>query len=1452
VEEAVAESNTGIIITNVKVIPGTNQAEISFTTNVATQSKLEWGFSDDFEIGALQNLFYGYEHTRVITGLSEGLTYQLRITANSSSGAIAYKDISFATLLPTVEIGPFPNPQDFLATARENDIELRWTNPRDPRFNDVRIVRTEGFYPIDQFDGTPIYEGDGESFIDTSAKPGVTYYYAIFARSLLGEYSSGALAQARIAIPGEEPVSSVIDPFADIPQAKDVHPMIKALTLADFDFIQDGKNLVTVGKTIAIRGDKNLTIRLKYDKVPEILKTVAFTLQDPTDPTKVFPFLLRVNSDKTYYESTIGSLGRSGRYGMSVVILDYENNGLLRLDGTLAALAFSAPLFDFAKSFDFLGLLILLLFIILVILAITLLRKWVYYSPEYSAKAKSDYVGNDAPTNARNIIVGFFAIIIMNLLVLTFVTEESQVFAAFNPEINYQGKLVTATNSIVPDGTFNIRFKLYTTLSGGSPIWTETWCNTSDCAGTGTGSDNRIAITNGLFSTMLGSTTAFSDVDFNQPLYLGVEIGGSGTTASWDGEMSPRKILGAVPASFYSGTSTVAISANKLSGLNAEQFLRSDEQNATSSATTFLNVIQTGAGKIAEFFGSASQSVLALLSNGNVGIGTTSPFAKLSVEGDTYIGGNLTATGTLSAQNISASGFTLNGFTENSLLFVGANGAVTEDADVLSWNPTTNRLGVGRKDPVGVIHAPVGSTALFGYLDTPFVSFGEYQNYLLQTETFETANWVKTDISGSVTANSATDPRGTVTAENIPAGNNGDANINQVVTNATLGDWTYSIYLKSQAGQGTVRLRIDSNTQIGEEVTLSIGPEWRRYAVTQNFTSAHTNKTVRVISGSLAIATWGAQLEPTSFARPYSGIRTTTNLTALTRTSLISTPLTIVGALSGVTSLTMNGAFAGATTGSFTSNVTIGGNLDVGGLLTAGKLGMSSISIGVDPSIDQNANLYVAGGASAFVSPVGTTIFNDSFEGAALTLASHSPNTPDSSWAILIQNGGVTLRTQATGRADVTSSLDSAGVLYIANTVSPYPTADYEVKVNTMVVDTADDVVVLAARIQENGDMYAFKYSGTAANSGLYKRVGGTWTSLGIPILSAATTGGTIRLRVAGTTITAYRDNVLLISVSDASITQAGKAGLGAGNVITATDDATTDWDLDEFTVTAYESIMYSAIFAQGNVGIGTTSPYAKLSVAGQAVGEYFTATSTTATSTLPNLSLTNLLFGSDYLTDITGSGLSVSNGALTVSSFASTSFANMLAGFDASGNLTSTSSPQVAYINATSTTATSTFAGGLTAGGSTGLTVLQNGNVGVGITNPSYKLDVNGTLHAQSGITSHASISIVGGGSWFAHSQGAAIRMTQPGGSYLPEFHFVANTNELATILNSGNFGIGTTSPYAKLSVVGQVVGEYFIATSTTATSTFAGGLTAGGSTGLTVLQNGMWGLGRRHLLLN
>ncbi len=111
--------------------------------------------------------------------------------------------------------------------------------------------------------------------------------------------------------------------------------------------------------------------------------------------------------------------------------------------------------------------------------------------------------------------------------------------AGGTPTTNYQGKLTNTSGVSVSDGNYNIRFNLYTVASGGSPIWSEEYTG-----------GNKISVSKGLFSTLLGSVNPLNGIDFNQPLYLGVEVGGTGGSPSWDGEMTPRKVLGAVPAWF--------------------------------------------------------------------------------------------------------------------------------------------------------------------------------------------------------------------------------------------------------------------------------------------------------------------------------------------------------------------------------------------------------------------------------------------------------------------------------------------------------------------------------------------------------------------------------------------------------------------------------------------------------------------------------------------------------------------------------------------------------------------------------------------------------------------------------------------------------------------------------------------------------------------------------------
>src|SRR3989344_6069375 len=131
--------------------------------------------------------------------------------------------------------------------------------------------------------------------------------------------------------------------------------------------------------------------------------------------------------------------------------------------------------------------------------------------------------------------------LVFELLLPFSLTPQAQAASAFTKQINYQGKLTDSSGVVVANGNYHMMFRLYTAVSGGSAIWTED--RSADLG-------NRATVRNGLFSVLLGSSTALTSVDFNQTLYLGVEVGGSGASPSWDGEMSPRKRLGVVPAAF--------------------------------------------------------------------------------------------------------------------------------------------------------------------------------------------------------------------------------------------------------------------------------------------------------------------------------------------------------------------------------------------------------------------------------------------------------------------------------------------------------------------------------------------------------------------------------------------------------------------------------------------------------------------------------------------------------------------------------------------------------------------------------------------------------------------------------------------------------------------------------------------------------------------------------------
>ena len=176
-------------------------------------------------------------------------------------------------------------------------------------------------------------------------------------------------------------------------------------------------------------------------------------------------------------------------------------------------------------------------------------------------------------------------------------------------------------------------------------------------------------------------------------------------------------------------------------------------------------------------------------------------------------------------------------------------------------------------------------------------------------------------------------------------------------------------------------------------------------------------------------------------------------------------------------------------------------------------------------------------------------------------------------------------------------------------------------------------------------------------------------------------------------------------TISGGSITKMTGVGADRGEFTTLSGGNTTV--SGTLSVTATSTLTNSLVVdtntlfvdaTNNRVGVGTTSPGATFAVQGDAL-------------IAGNLSVTGLIATS---TSISFLGLGT----------------NMLTALNASGNLVATSSPTASHYFATSTTATSTFAGGLTVQTNKFVVESSSGNVGLGTTTPGTTLAVQGVAN--------------------------------------------------------------------------------------------------------------------------
>lgn len=180
-----------------------------------------------------------------------------------------------------------------------------------------------------------------------------------------------------------------------------------------------------------------------------------------------------------------------------------------------------------------------------------------------------------------------------------------RVASASSSTVNFQGKLVNPDGTNVTDGSYSIRFRLYTDQSADSAGPCDPLTTTCRWEETQT-----VGLADGNFQVRLGALTPLvGAVDFTtQDLYLGIKI-------SSDAEMNPRVEFSSSPYAF---------NASALDGLASNNFVQlanGVQTDASSTPTIALN--KTGTGAIIDLQANGN-SVFSISASGDLRSGNSS------------------------------------------------------------------------------------------------------------------------------------------------------------------------------------------------------------------------------------------------------------------------------------------------------------------------------------------------------------------------------------------------------------------------------------------------------------------------------------------------------------------------------------------------------------------------------------------------------------------------------------------------------------------------------------------------------------------------------------------------------------------------------------------------------------------------------------------------------------
>ena len=439
-------------------------------------------------------------------------------------------------------------------------------------------------------------------------------------------------------------------------------------------------------------------------------------------------------------------------------------------------------------------------------------------------------------TTKKTVVRVLFVVLSLSLLATSIIPIRGgeRAHAASNNTLNFQARILQTNGAVVPDGSYNVRFKIYSGGTSGGPggigaanagslLWTETWQNSNS-----QGIDTK----NGYISAALGSITAFSGINWDQELWITMDIGGTsaGASPTYDGEMlqtgNKRMKVTGVPYAIAAGrlqttdaagTNTSSLSIAAPTG-GSQVFQLQDQTAAGTYNLALLNGNGTQTFTGLNTF-SAAGTALTVTNNASIGgtLGvtglttatgglTTGTGSTLTVGGatlnNTLAIGNLNYTGTGNTGSIGSAASTVDIYTNITIAQTTAGQTLTIPAPTTSTSGRViyiTNIGSAGYTMAGAVVSP-GVTMQFVWNNTTsswsLVTSGVSGSYIQNGTAVQTANF-------NIQSNSTTDVSAIVQGANSQS-----ADILQVKA-ASISSPLFSV---SATGNTTVQPSVDSST----------------------------------------------------------------------------------------------------------------------------------------------------------------------------------------------------------------------------------------------------------------------------------------------------------------------------------------------------------------------------------------------------------------------------------------------------------------------------------------------------------------------------------------------------------------------------------------------------------------------------------------------------------------